>query len=145
MLYLRYEKESVRYPGVMSVFGSLIGPAVDLSPFENGAKFEEYFKRGKSPQFVHCASLGHIVESAFATEFGISFKVDDAGAILETKRRLLKHYTALLKRTNGDIYAATRIAGRRLQFTVINPFKLEDDRRRDFDSKRMYPHSLAYP
>ncbi|KAJ7192378.1 hypothetical protein GGX14DRAFT_578242 [Mycena pura] len=92
---------------------------VDLSPFTNGAKFEEYFKR----------------ESAFATEFGLSFKVDDAGAILETKRRLLQHYTALLKRTNGDICAASRIAGKRLQFSVINPFKLEDERRRDFDSK----------
>ncbi|KAJ7206014.1 hypothetical protein GGX14DRAFT_397290 [Mycena pura] len=94
---------------------------VDLSPFEgNGPKFEEYFKR----------------EAAFVTEFGISFKVDDTcGATLETKRRLLKHYTRLLKRTNGDIHAATHIAGACLQFTVINPFKLDDDRRRDFDSK----------
>ncbi|KAJ7194706.1 hypothetical protein GGX14DRAFT_576154 [Mycena pura] len=93
---------------------------VDLSPFKDGAKLQEYFDK----------------EDAFATEFGITFGADDGNdATLQNKRQLLHNYKKLLQRANGDMDVAARIAGRNYILNVVNPFQVKDDRRMEFDLK----------
>ncbi|KAJ7220487.1 hypothetical protein GGX14DRAFT_559279 [Mycena pura] len=93
---------------------------VDLSPFEDGAKLQDYFDK----------------EDVFATEFGITFGADDGNDVtLQNKCQLLYHYKKLLQRANGDMDVAARIAGKNYILNVVNPFEVKDDRRMEFDLK----------
>ncbi|KAJ7434937.1 hypothetical protein FB451DRAFT_1194982 [Mycena latifolia] len=80
-------------------------------------------------------------EAAFERDFGTPFEVDDGvGPVLLLKHHLLDHHNELMHRAHGDPGEAFEVAGEPFTYSVVNPYRGDDERRVEFDAKlrRMY-------